>query len=143
MRSHVQANAFTRKGKRVYMYKSHTRNAFTHLSKRVFERLVKHIYMLGRPRFERACVVAMLHLGSNVTPGGRVGADYRIVIMIAPSKERVIMITPNYSLNTIMIISLTLGRRVTVVVLLLVHSFYLSVHRATENSVHFFVPVKV
>ena len=34
---------------------------------------------------------------------------------------------------------LTLGRRVTVVVL----SFYLSVNSATENSAHFFVPVKV
>ena len=39
----------------------------------------------------------------------------------------------------ILSVSLTLGRRVTVVVL----SFVLSVHRATENSIHFFVPVKV
>ena len=38
-RSHAQANAFARQGKRfrkhVYMYKSNTRNAFTRLSKRV------------------------------------------------------------------------------------------------------------
>ena len=39
--------------------------------------------------------------------------------------------------------SLTLGRRVTVVVLSFVRSFIHSVHRATESSVHFFAPVKV
>ena len=53
------------------------------------------------------------------------------------------VINPRPAEVTVLALSLTLGRRVTVVVLSFIHSFIRSVNRATESSTHFFAPVKV
>ena len=69
MRSHAKPNAFARASKRVYMYKSLTRNAFTCLIKCVCTPGEKHLHVWQNAFAHscmRTCVHYTLHLGGAV-----------------------------------------------------------------------------